>query len=173
MTRFERVIIIFAIAFVTLFVLLLTLNGCVTKPCPPSPEIAQTPMQMITQVVYKTNWLVTVGFLTCFAAVYTFFSGNGGKATPLFAAGAFLIGGTAVYAALVQALQSWVVWLEWSVPIVCITVVGIWGYNHYYRSKKIETLKFVTDYLDKDKDGKVTIEDIKTVLGVGYEKTPK
>lgn len=163
MTRFERVILVFTIVFVTLFILLLTLNGCATKPCPPPPVIEQTPMQAITQVVYKTNWLVTVGFLTCFAAVYTFFSGNGGKATPLFAAGAFLIGGTAVYAALVQALQSWVVWLEWGVPIVCVTAVCIWGYNHFYKQQQLANVKGLVDL---NKDGKIDITDLKLALGM-------
>jgi purine-cytosine permease-like protein len=98
--------------------------------------------------------------------VYAFFSGNS-KAAAIIAAGITLVGGVAVLAASTALMVSWLPLLKWIVPVLGIIAVGLWAYQHYYRSKKIETLEMVKDYLDSDKDGRVTAADIKTVLGIG------
>jgi hypothetical protein len=128
-----------------------------------------TPIQTLTQIVYKTNWLVTVGFLTCFAAVYTFFNGNGSKAIPLFGAGIFLIGAVSVYAALTQALVSWIPWFTIGVPVLGVIAFGLWAYAHYHRTKTIENtetrLDWINSMVDQNKDGVVDVNDIKIAMG--------
>jgi hypothetical protein len=168
MSRRTKAILLLVALYIIMVVSCFIMQGCGTPPAS-YPAQTATPVQMLTQIVYKANWLVTVGFLTCFAAVYTFFNGNGSKAIPLFGAGIFLIAGVSVYAALTQALVAWIPWFTIGVPILGVIAFGLWAYSHYHRTKALENtetrLEWINNMVDKNKDGKVDVVDLKLALG--------
>ena len=169
MSRRNKSILFLITVYIILVVCCFIMQGCVTSPSGVSQQTA-TPVGALTSIVYKTNWLVTVGFLTCFAAVYTFFNGNGSKAIPLFGAGIFLIAGVSVYIALTQALVAWIPWFTIGVPILGVIAFGLWAYAHYHRTKALENtetrLEWINTIVDQNKDGKIDVADIKVALGV-------
>ena len=136
--------------------------GCATKVVPTQPE---TPAQTITNVVKNTGGLATVGWIVVAVGVFGFF--NGWKqATGLVAAGIALVAGVLAYAVANDLIQAWLPLIKWAFPILGLIASGIWYYNHSLRTSKVKILATVTDMLDKDKDGKLTLSDVKAYLGV-------
>lgn len=148
-----------------LIIIGLFFTGCHQESPAVATTTIQSPVQALTGAVTKTNWLMVVALGMFVWGVMSIFNGNtkGG----MFIAGALaLAGGIAALAIGNELIIAWLPVIKWVVPPGAAAAFSLWAYNHYVRSQKISTLKFVTDYLDKDKDGKVTAADIKAVLGI-------
>lgn len=157
--------ILFFIFLLAMAIILVLANGCAGNRVPATIVTTPAP-EVLTKIVMQTNWLATIGLLTVAAGVFAFINGN--KAgTGLIGAGIALVGGVMAFASANELLRTWIPIAKWVVPALGLVAFGLWGYNHWYRSKQIANLNFVKDYLDKDKDGKVTAADIKAVLGIG------
>jgi hypothetical protein len=173
MSKKITLVTLMMVIYLAVFAIMIAAGGCATKPTPnipiPVQPIPVQPIQNLTKIITQTNWLMVVALGMFTWGVMSIFSGNtkGG----VFVAGSLaLAGGIAALTVGNELLIAWLPFLKWAIPAGAIAALAFYIYNHNIRTAKIVDLKSkykaAVELLDTDKDGKISTEELKAVLGL-------